>query len=143
MVSFVARTFRVGQVFYLASFEFKGKVYNQSVPIVLSCSLQAKLGIAEARDIVLSFRGADLAILENISCFEHRKEERCARQFGINDRKHPYQAFIPDECGDWLVGGRLRVAERVKWNDGLDHYRLTPRELQQRFKELQVSNPTS
>ncbi|VDN36047.1 unnamed protein product [Dibothriocephalus latus] len=42
------------------------------------------------------------------------------------------------ESGDWLVGGDLDVFDRITWNDGLDEFRLTPRELRARFKELQV-----
>ena len=42
------------------------------------------------------------------------------------------------ESGDWLVGGDLEVAERIRWNDGLDQYRLTPKELRQRFADLKV-----
>jgi hypothetical protein len=40
------------------------------------------------------------------------------------------------ESGDWLVGGDLQVLERVRWNDGLDQYRLTPLELRQKCKEM-------
>ncbi|XP_023616283.1 bifunctional 3'-phosphoadenosine 5'-phosphosulfate synthase 2 [Myotis lucifugus] len=40
------------------------------------------------------------------------------------------------ESGDWLVGGDLQVLERIKWNDGLDQYRLTPLELKQKCKEM-------
>lgn len=40
------------------------------------------------------------------------------------------------ESGDWLVGGELEVLQRVKWHDGLDHYRLTPNELRMKFKEM-------
>lgn len=42
------------------------------------------------------------------------------------------------ESGDWLVGGDLEVLERIKWNDGLDEYRLTPNELRTKFKALGV-----
>lgn len=42
------------------------------------------------------------------------------------------------EGGDWLVGGDLEVLERIKWNDGLDHYRLTPLELKQKFKDMKA-----
>lgn len=42
------------------------------------------------------------------------------------------------ESGDWLAGGDLEVFERVRWNDGLDQYRLTPRELRQKFKEMRA-----
>lgn len=40
------------------------------------------------------------------------------------------------ESGDWLVGGDLHVLERIRWNDGLDQYRLTPLELKQKCKEM-------
>lgn len=43
------------------------------------------------------------------------------------------------ESGDWLVGGDLEVFERICWNDGLDEYRLTPKELRERFKKLKVT----
>ena len=43
------------------------------------------------------------------------------------------------DSGDWLCGGDLEVLERIKWNDGLDQYRLTPNELRAKFKEMGVS----
>ena len=43
------------------------------------------------------------------------------------------------DSGDWLCGGDLEVLERIKWNDGLDQYRLTPNELRGKFKEMGVS----
>ena len=43
------------------------------------------------------------------------------------------------DSGDWLVGGDLEVLGRITWDDGLDQYRLTPRELRARFKEIGVS----
>jgi len=42
------------------------------------------------------------------------------------------------ESGDWLVGGELEVLDRIRWNDGLDHYRLTPNELRHKFRELKA-----
>ena len=43
------------------------------------------------------------------------------------------------ESGDWLVGGDLEVLERIRWNDGLDDYRLTPNELRAKFRKMGVS----
>ena len=34
-----------------------------------------------------------------------------------------------EESGDWLVGGDIEALERIRWNDGLDPYRLTPNEV--------------
>lgn len=36
------------------------------------------------------------------------------------------------------MGGDLEVLERITWNDGLDHYRLTPKELKQKFKDMKA-----
>ena len=46
------------------------------------------------------------------------------------------------ESGDWLIGGDLEVVERIRWNDGLDQFRLTPNELRQRFREMRVRQRT-
>ena len=43
---------------------------------------------------------------------------------------------IMNETGDWLVGGELEVLDRIKWDDGLDEYRLTPNELRARFRSM-------
>lgn len=40
------------------------------------------------------------------------------------------------ESGDWIMGGELEVVRRVKWDDGLDQYRLTPNQLRNKFKQL-------
>lgn len=40
--------------------------------------------------------------------------------------------------GEYLVGGELEVFERIKWNDGLDQYRLTPNELRKKFNQLKA-----
>lgn len=36
------------------------------------------------------------------------------------------------------MGGDLEVLERVKWNDGLDQYRLTPNEIRLKIKEMEA-----
>lgn len=42
------------------------------------------------------------------------------------------------DSGDWLIGGRLKVFDRILWNDGLDQYRLTPREIRSKLREMNV-----
>jgi len=44
------------------------------------------------------------------------------------------------ESGDWLIGGDLEVLERIRWNDNLDQFRLTPNELRKRFRDMKVIN---
>lgn len=109
------------------------------MPIVLSASNEDAEKLKGQSNVSLYFEDKLIAVMNNISVFAHRKEERCAREFGVNHQGHPYQKFIWEECGDWLVGGELVVFERIKWNDGLDEYRLTPVELRQRYKDINVS----
>ncbi|XP_050456936.1 bifunctional 3'-phosphoadenosine 5'-phosphosulfate synthase-like [Cataglyphis hispanica] len=108
---------------------------NQSIPIVLAVSTADKERYFNANALVLRYQDKDLAILRNPEFYHHRKEERCCRQFGTNDPRHPYVRIIR-ESGDWLVGGDLEVIERIRWNDGLDHYRLTPNEIRDKCQEI-------
>lgn len=110
---------------------------NQSVPIVLSCTEEDKQRFANASAISLFYNGKPVAILRKPEIYFQRKEERCARQFGTTDRNQPYIKMI-FESGPYLIGGDLEVIERIKWNDGLDKYRLTPNELRCIYKELQA-----
>lgn len=112
-------------------------VSNQSVPIVLPVSTADKLRMEGRPAIVLRYQGFIKAVLRNPEFYEHRKEERCARQFGTTNQNHPYIKMVM-ASGDWLVGGELEVLERIVWNDGLDQYRYTPAELKDKFKELQA-----
>ncbi|KAL0102253.1 hypothetical protein PUN28_018651 [Cardiocondyla obscurior] len=108
---------------------------NQSIPIVLAVSNADKERCFNAPALVLRYQDKDLAILRNPEFYLHRKEERCCRQFGINNSEHPCVKLIRDS-GDWLVGGDVEVLERIKWNDGLDHYRLTPNEIRIKCREI-------
>ncbi|KFD49362.1 sulfate adenylyltransferase [Trichuris suis] len=108
---------------------------NQSVPIVLPVSTEQKERLQNASSIALAYDGRIVAVLNDPEFYAHRKEERCARQFGTCHTGHPTVKMIL-ESGDWLIGGSLKVLERIKWNDGLDKYRLTPMEIRQRLVEM-------
>uniref|UniRef100_A0A4W4H5Y1 Uncharacterized protein n=1 Tax=Electrophorus electricus TaxID=8005 RepID=A0A4W4H5Y1_ELEEL len=110
-------------------------VINMSVPVVLPVSTADKARLDGCTALALAYGGQRVAILRNPEFYEHRKEERCARQWGTTCREHPYIKMVM-ESGDWLVGGDLQVLERIYWNDGLDAYRLSPTELRHKFKEL-------
>lgn len=110
-------------------------VSNQSIPIVLPISTADKEKLSGCSAFTLKYEGRPLAILRNPEFYEHRKEERCARQFGVTCPDHPYIKMIY-ESGDWLCGGDIEALERIRWNDGLDEYRLTPQELRNKFREM-------
>lgn len=110
---------------------------NQSIPIVLSCKKDDKDRLIESESIALWYGDKPIAILHDPEFFYQRKEERCSRQFGTNNPKHPYIKMI-NESGDYLIGGEIEVFERIKWHDDLDEYRLTPNELRQRYDDLKA-----
>lgn len=110
---------------------------NHSVPIVLSLDESDKKRLEDVSALTLTYDKKPVAILRNPEFYFQRKEERCSRQFGTNNPNHPYIRLIHDS-GDYLVGGELEVLDRIKWNDGLDHYRLTPNEIRQRINEMEA-----
>jgi 3'-phosphoadenosine 5'-phosphosulfate synthase len=128
------------EVEYLQALHFNclldGGVTNQSVPIVLAVDDQDKTRLEHCSAITLQHEGKNIAILRNLEFYPHRKEERAARQFGTSCPNHPYVKMMINGRGNWLVGGDLEVLERIKWNDGLDQFRLTPSELRQQFTSI-------
>nr|XP_033798763.1 bifunctional 3'-phosphoadenosine 5'-phosphosulfate synthase 2 isoform X2 [Geotrypetes seraphini] len=112
-----------------------GGIINQSIPIVLAVSTKDKERLDNNVAFALEYKGKRVAILRYPEFYEHRKEERCGRVWGTICTKHPHVKIVM-ESGDWLVGGDLEVLEKIKWDDGLDQYRLTPRELKKKFEEL-------
>ena len=106
---------------------------NQSIPIVLPVSTADKERLEQCEKFALRYQGEVKAVITNPEFYEHRKEERCSRQFGLYNEGHPYINIIK-ASGDWLVGGDVSVLGRIKWRDGLDQYRLTPGELRERFR---------
>ena len=77
-------------------------------------------------DLILRYRGVAKAVLRNMEFYEHPKEERWSRQFGTTNPNHPYIKQVM-ASGDWLVGESREV---------LNQFRLMPKELKQKFKEL-------
>jgi 3'-phosphoadenosine 5'-phosphosulfate synthase len=69
----------------------------------------------------------------SIEIYKHNKEERIARTWGTTARGLPYVEEAITNAGDWLIGGDLEVIEPIKYNDGLDQYRLSPAQLREEF----------
>lgn len=112
-----------------------GGIVNQSIPVVLAVCTADKERLEGCPAFTLTHGGQNVAIMRTPEFYEHRKEERCCRQFGTCNLGHPYVKMV-FESGDWLCGGDIEVLDRIFWNDGLDKYRLTPKELRLKFQEL-------
>ena len=74
--------------------------------------------------------------------YKHNKEERIARTWGTVAPGLPYVEEAIANTGDWLIGGDLEVLDRIRYNDGLDHYRLSPAELRAEFERREVKVPS-
>jgi len=72
-------------------------------------------------------------LVHRVEIYPHNKEERIARTFGTTAPGLPYVDEAIASAGNWLIGGDLEVLEPIKYNDGLDHYRLSPRQLRNEF----------
>lgn len=123
------------QVMYFKCLNEGCTMSNLSIPIVLAVTTEEKERLSNSSAVCLRHNGRAIAILRDPEFYRHRKEERCARQFGTTHPDHPYIRLIYSS-GDWLMGGELEVLERIKWNDGLDDYRLTPTELKRKFQAM-------
>lgn len=113
-------------------------VSNHSLPIVLPLSEKDKDRLEGTSAVALAYNGKLVSVMRRPEFYQHRKEERCARTFGTTDDSHPMIKKIMEESGDWLAGGELEVLDRIKWDDGLDEYRLTPNELRAQFKSMEA-----
>lgn len=105
-----------------------------SVPIVLAIDDFQKEAIGLSKDVaLLDQNGKLVAILRDIEIYKHNKEERIARTWGTTAGGLPYVEEAIANAGNWLIGGDLEVLEPIKYNDGLDHYRLSPKQLREEF----------
>ncbi len=77
-----------------ASSSVSGGSINLSVPIVLPVSAETKQELDGCAAVALEYQGSRVAILRNPEFYEHRKEERCARQWGTTCSQHPYIKVI-------------------------------------------------
>jgi len=125
---------------YLACTHFEhlvieGEMIPMPVPIVMTATPEEKTQITGKEQIALTFNGEVIAIMEKPEVYEHLKEERAGRTFGITEPGHPYIDLI-NEGGDFLVGGKIKVVHKFVYNDGMDQWRLTPTELKTKFEDM-------
>ncbi|KAK9271285.1 hypothetical protein L1049_026875 [Liquidambar formosana] len=130
---------------YLQSLHFNimrmkdGSIVNMSLPIVLAIDDKVKEQIGSSPDVALiGPTGGLIGILRSIEIYKHNKEERIARTWGTTAPGLPYVEEVITPAGNWLIGGDLEVLEPIKYNDGLDRYRLSPQQLRREFDRRQA-----
>jgi 3'-phosphoadenosine 5'-phosphosulfate synthase len=126
-----------------------GKRHLMSVPITQHVTAEQKAELEGKPAVAIKWNGKVLAVMHKPVFFDNRKEEICARTFGCFSAKHPKAETIMSQ-GDFLISAEsTRFFERVQFNDGMDKYRYTPREITEMIKErnadavygFQVRNP--
>jgi len=129
-----------------------GKRHLFSVPITQHVTKEQAEALKGEKKIALrcSELSQDVyAVIENPVFFENRKEEISSRIFGTFSTKHPKIENIMKQ-GDFLVSGsKIRYVKKVEFNDGLDSYRMTPKQIHEKILEkgadavyaFQVRNP--
>lgn len=125
---------------------------SMSLPITLSCTSFTKELIESSGKQAVALvtqLGETVAILRNPEVYNNRKEEIVTRMYGVIDMDHPYIKHIYGG-GDFLIGGEVELLDRIKYNDGLDQWRKSTKDLYQEFHEkgadtvyaFQTRNPT-
>ncbi|KAL3319388.1 Bifunctional 3'-phosphoadenosine 5'-phosphosulfate synthase 2 [Cichlidogyrus casuarinus] len=127
------------EVLHFGGIKIGRHFHNLTIPIVLAVTDDQYSVLSNACAFVLAHCDKSVAVLRNPEFYRHRKEERVCRTFGTSHPEHPGIKLILNE-GDWLVGGDLEVLDRIRWNDDLDDYRLTPRELRDLFSTMKASH---
>ncbi|OIS98695.1 PREDICTED: ATP sulfurylase 1, chloroplastic-like [Nicotiana attenuata] len=111
-----------------------GSLVNMSVPIVLAIDDSHKNRIGGSTSVALvDDKDKLIAILNDVEIYKHNKEERIARTWGTTAPGLPYADEAITHAGNWLIGGDLEVIEPIKYDDGLDRFRLSPAELRDEF----------
>jgi len=112
--------------------------HSQSIPIVLPITEADKQKIKGFESVCLTYREKFIGLLLDVEIYADRKQERCARTFGTVDTGHPAIKSIMESGTCWLLGGKLKLFERVHWDDGLDKYRLTPQEIKYQLAQMKA-----
>lgn len=123
-----------------------------AVPIVLPITSGTRDAILNSGSRMVALVDKDgkfLGHLKDPEIYVNRKEEIISRCFGAIDNDHPYIAHI-QSGGDYLLGGEIELFDRMTYDDGLDKWRKTPKELYGEFKAkgadvvfaFQTRNPT-
>jgi 3'-phosphoadenosine 5'-phosphosulfate synthase len=125
---------------------------SMSIPITLACTSYTKDAIDNSDKSAVALvtqMGQTVAILRDPEVYANRKEEIVTRMYGVIDPDHPYIRNIYSG-GDFLIGGEVELLDRIRYNDGLDPWRKTAKELVQEFQDkgadtvyaFQTRNPT-
>ncbi len=105
-----------------------------TIPVTLSVSADEAKKIKDGESVGLFDKGGDaLGILEVEEKFSNNREKEASGVYGTQDKCHPGVLRLYEK-GDVLLGGRVSVINRPKYDD-FKEYRLDPIDTRRLFKE--------
>ena len=114
-----------------------GSKILMSVPMTQSVTEEERKSLDGKPNIALkcsSLSDAVLAVIEEPTFFENRKEEIISRVFGTFSLQHPKAQRMFCQGKYNVTGKRMRFLKEVHYDDGMDHYRLTPAQIEEQCK---------
>nr|GEY26347.1 reverse transcriptase domain-containing protein [Tanacetum cinerariifolium] len=70
--------------------------------------------------------------------YKHNQEEKIDMTWGTTPLGLPYVEEVITPTENWLIYGHIEVLSLIKHNDGLDHYRLSPKQIYDEFDHHQL-----
>ena len=106
-----------------------GKKHLMSVPLTQDITADQKKEFEGKPRVAVTWEDKVVAVINEPEIYDNRKEEICTKTFGTRSVKHPKIKNIEAQ-GDFLISGKsMEFTSEIKYNDGLDQYRLKPNEI--------------
>lgn len=107
-----------------------------SIPIIFDISTEElqKTGIKQYDEILLTYTGNPLAIMDVTDIFTFDKKEMAMKVFGTTEEKHP-GVKRTYQYKDNFLGGKITLINAPKVNEPFTKFWLTPKQMRERFKE--------
>ena len=108
-----------------------------SIPIIFDISRQAMTdaGITQGSSVLLTYQDQALAVLEVTEAFSYDRESMDQHVYGTTEREHP-GVLRTLGLEDTFLGGPVTLVNPPVINPPFDSFWKTPRQLRQRFAEL-------
>ena len=108
-----------------------------SIPIIFDISRQAMTdaGITQGSSVLLTYQDQALAVLEVTEAFSYDRESMGQHVYGTTEREHP-GVLRTLGLEDTFLGGPVTLVNPPVINPPFDSFWKTPRQLRQRFAEL-------
>lgn len=108
----------------------------QSLPVIfpINSKTNQELAAFTNKTVSLIYKGKEVAQIEKVNTYNFPKEEVSAKVFGTISNNHPKVNKYINKT-HLVTGENLIIKEKLVFNDGLDHFRLTPNEIKKQVKE--------